>query len=333
MSAADALDRLDRFLTREQSNYATDSTLIAQARALSVAYTQGGAIAVNAAGSLAYLGYFGPRAIAAVTHAAQVLTTIPHHVVDVGAGSGASALALFALGVKRVTLVDRDARALALAKRLLQGFDASFASTELAATRATDADGLCCAFTFGEIPLEPRAAYATFEQLAPRAHSVVLVDAGDRPRARRLQELRDCLVTEGKTIAGPCAHNDPCPALKRERDWCHDRIAKALPSSLMHFAERVGRDVQEMNLSWLTMSATAPSEAIVVIGEAVRDKGRVRLPVCGPDGVRFVQAMKRHKDAHDTVRDLPRGARLSSTLAKDVREGIVHVSDVEQLTS
>jgi hypothetical protein len=44
--------------------------------------------------------------------------------------------------------------------------------------------------------------------------------------------------------------------------------------------------------------------------------------------VRFVQALKRHREAHDAVLELPRGARLDVALA-DASAGAdtVHVDD------
>jgi ribosomal protein RSM22 (predicted rRNA methylase) len=172
---------------------------------------------------------------------------------------------------------------------------------------------LSAAFVIGELGTDVDVA-AWVRRLAGGA-AVVVVDAGDRPRARRLQCLRDALIRhDDVVIFGPCPHQDPCPALVRERDWCHDRVDKNLPPRLAAFARLVGRDDAAMSLSWLSFGPGAPParDAVVVIGEPRREKGRARLPVCGPAGLRFVQVLQRDKSLFRHALAIERGARLPS---------------------
>jgi ribosomal protein RSM22 (predicted rRNA methylase) len=335
-SIANALTRLEAFLSEKHAGFESDRALADAARRLSVLYTEGGAPpSARAAASAAYLAHFGPRAIASVTYALGACAHVPRHAVDVGAGSGASALALLSAGVQRVTLIERDGASLEMAKALLAPFGsrARFVAGEIDRAPPTDADALVSAFSFGEIAAEPRPAFDSLMRLAPKADTVVLVDAGDHARARRLQTLRDALVLEGRAIAGPCAHTDPCPALVRERDWCHDRIDKHLSVKLARFSELVGRDSAHMSLSWLVVGERTHKDAIIVIGEPFKEKGRVRAPVCGPSGVRFVQALKRHRAAHDALLDMPRGTRLPVALAgTSAGTDTVHVDDPAAFT-
>jgi hypothetical protein len=122
--------------------------------------------------------------------------------------------------------------------------------------------------------------------------------------------------------------------LVRERDWCHDRIDKQLPNGLAKFERLVGRDERAMSLSWLAIADNTQGDAVVVIGEGKKEKGRVRLPVCGPNGLRFVQALKRDRGAHDALLALERGTRLPMSLMSD-RDGAAsdtaHVTDEAQL--
>ena len=299
-----ALDALDAFLERAAPGYADSAVLADAARRISVDYTQTRQIDEDAAASVAYLAYFGPRAVVALARALRSVpgSAPPTHVLDVGAGSGASALAWLAAGAKKVTLVERSAKALALAKQLHAG-----KPVELRAQSLFDASGngevthLSASFVVGELPTDTDLP-GLFKRLAPNAQHTVLVDAGDQPRARRLQHLRDVLVLDGAVVVhGPCPHREPCPALIRERDWCHDRVDKTLPPRLAKFARKVGRDDAAMSLSWLAFgpgaAATTP-DGIVVIGEARAEKGRLRVPVCGPGGLRFLQVLKRDKAAY-----------------------------------
>jgi hypothetical protein len=349
IDAVDALARLERFLLARRPGFDVDRDAIDEARALSLAYTEHRRIDVDAAASLAYLAHFGPRAIAAVGRA---LSSLPGsgdgavrdaHVVDVGAGSGASALPWLAAGARRVTLVDQSARALALAGELLRACypDALVDLVRAPAHAAGAIKGAThvqAAFVVGEWTDDEAGASAVrawLLRLAPSATTTVLVDAGDHPRARRLQTLRDAWAADDDvTLWGPCAHRDPCPALARARDWCHDVVDKRLPARLAAFARAVGRDDAAMSTSWLAWSRGRPrtevGDAVVVIGAPQRDKGRVRLPVCGPGGLRFVQALKRHRAAFAAVSSAPRGARLP-LLAHD--GDTAHVDDATTLST
>jgi hypothetical protein len=345
----DILARLESFVVARSPDPASDRALVHAARALSVAYTEHRLIELDAAGSLAYLAHFGPRAVVAV---ARALGALPRsgpsspggaHVVDLGAGSGASALPWLAAGARRVTLFDRSARSLAVAGEMLRacypGADVqTVCSDALEAPGTRGASHVAAAFSLGEwhdVDVAPDRVRAVFARAAPDAQTSVIVDAGDHPRARRVQSLRDAWVASGDVaVLGPCPHRDPCPALRRERDWCHDVIAKRLPSRLAAFARAVGRDDETMAAAWLVCArGAAPQgpESIVVLGEAQRDKGRVRLPVCGPAGLRFVQVLKRHRKAFEVVAGISRGTRLvvlphdGDTAHVDDEEVLVHV--------
>jgi ribosomal protein RSM22 (predicted rRNA methylase) len=343
----DVLARLERFVLARHPRLDADKAAIDDARALSVAYTEHRRIDTDAAASAAYLAHFGPRAVVAVARAlASLPATGPAavrgaHVVDVGAGSGASALPWLAAGARRVTLIEQSARAVTLAGDLLRAcYPDAVVDTVRADARAASAvpgaTHVQAAFVVGEWnedDVEADAVRAWLTRLAPNATTTVLVDAGDHPRARRLQALRDAWVTDDDlTVFGPCPHRDACPAFVRARDWCHDVVDKRLPAHLAGFARAVGRDDAQMSLSWLTWARGLPradsADAVVVIGEPLRDKGRVRLPVCGPGGLRFVQALKRNRDAFAALSSLPRGTRLP-VMAHD--GDTAHVDDAATL--
>ncbi len=335
VDVASALHHLDEFLERTAPGYADSAVLADAARRISVDYTQTRQIDDDAAASVAYLAHFGPRAVVALARALRALPApaVPRHVLDVGAGSGASALAWLAAGAKKVTLVERSAKALALATKLHAGRAVEMRPQSLFDTSAFgEVTHLSAAFVVGELT-DDTDLPALFKKLAPNALHTVLVDAGDHPRARRLQHLRDALVLDAAVVVhGPCPHREPCPALLRERDWCHDRVDKTLPPRLARFARNVGRDDAAMSLSWLAFgqgSGGTIAPGIVVIGEPRAEKGRVRVPVCGPGGLRFLQVLKRDKPAWRAAEDLQRGHRLP--LPDGLSGDTMHVGNVEQL--
>ncbi len=334
VDVAAALAHLDEFLERTSPGYADNAGFAATARRISVDYTQTRTIDDDAAASLAYLAHFGPRAIVAVAHAlSHTPASSLRHVVDLGAGSGASALAWWFAGAKKVTLVERSAKALALARQLHAGRNVELRQHSVFdAISVVDASHVSAAFVVGELPADTDLT-ALLRRLAPTAATAILVDAGDQPRARRLQQLRNDLVLDAHVeLHGPCPHRDACPALVRERDWCHDRVPKTLPPRLARFARLVGRDDAAMSLSWLSWSHGVPAPAqangIIVVGEPRTEKGRVRVPVCGPGGVRFVQVLKRDKPAYRVAEALERGHRLPTPSAPLSASDTLHLADV-----
>jgi hypothetical protein len=169
--------------------------------------------------------------------------------------------------------------------------------------------------------------------LAPASERLFLVDAGDRRRARRLQELRAIALERGWHVRAPCPHEGPCPALERRRDWCHLRAQRRLGDRLARFAEAVGRDPLALSFSFVDLvkaEVEREDRQVLVIGEARREKGRVRLPVCGAGGLRFLQALKRDRAAHDALLTLERGEVLRDA-GWQRRADTAHVDDASSL--
>lgn len=352
-ASAAALIALERFLSDAHPGFERDARFVDAARALSHAYTRTRAIDVDAAASLPYLAHFGPRAIAAVVHAVDraAVDAAGGVVVDVGAGSGASALAWGLLGAGTVVAVEPSARALALAERLGRSAGVRIVpltgrvdnvSTIAELKKATIVSAAFCIGEWEIVDEENNASVGAavvdaFARVADSAAVAVVVDAGDHARARRLQRLREHIVGAGLTVRGPCPHRDACPALVRDRDWCHDRIAKHLPEKLARFTAAVGVDEAAMSLSWLAWERRPRSDQfddrrnVVVIGAPQKEKGRVRIPVCGPGGLRFAQALKRDRGAYALALDLPRGARLTlpENAERSGDQTTWHVHDVD----
>jgi ribosomal protein RSM22 (predicted rRNA methylase) len=351
-ASAAALIALERFLSDAHPGFERDARFVDAARALSHAYTRTRAIDVDAAASLPYLAHFGPRAIAAVAHAVdRGAIDVAGVVVDVGAGSGASALAWGLLGASTVVAVEPSARALALAERLGRSAGvrivpltgrADNVSTIAELKKATIVSAAFCIGEWEIVDEDENANVggvvdAAFARVADSAAVAVVVDAGDHARARRLQRLREHIVGAGLTVRGPCPHRDACPALVRERDWCHDRIEKHLPEKLARFTAAVGVDEAAMSLSWLAWERRPRGEQfddrrnVVVIGAPQKEKGRVRIPVCGPGGLRFAQALKRDRSAYSLALDLPRGARLTlpANAERSGDQTTWHIHDVD----
>lgn len=318
-----SLRALERLLDEERSGWAEDAGLVRLARTISEGFTGERPTTTPAATAdvaHAYLAYFAPRTIAAVA-AALESSLVPERFVDVGAGTGAAALAFAAAGAREVLLVDRDPRALERARALLERLP----EPPRVKTLALDVESpsalplqdvaVVSAFTLGEVRPDASAdeLFDVLLTLAASAPRFFLVDAGDRRRARRLQELREVALARGFHVRGPCPHEDACPALERKKDWCHLRAPRRLTPRLESFAAAVGRDPLALSYSSLDLvrDVVAREERrLLVIGEPRKEKGRARLPVCGAGGLRFLQVKKRDREAHDLLLSKERGAVL-----------------------
>jgi ribosomal protein RSM22 (predicted rRNA methylase) len=283
----------------------------------------------------AYLAYFAPRTSAALA-AVLIDATAPDRAVDLGSGTGAAALVLALAGTSELRLVDRDPLALELARRLLSRLTRPPRVSTLAAdlrqvgALAQDGATLVSAFTLGELwPDEGEGALAWLEALAAGAPRALLLDAGDRRRARGLQGLREQALAAGWHLRGPCPHADRCPAFERRRDWCHVLAPRLLSPRLERFALFVGRDPAHVAFTWLDLVRDAPprpQEGVLVIGEPRKEKGRVRLPVCGPEGLRFLQALRRDREAYEDLLAAERGERLAPKDAEQ-RGNTAHLAE------
>lgn len=315
-------------LTRQHPGWQDDPAVLRAARQLSEGFGDEAFVQtpplVERSARAAYLAYFTPRAIAASAHVmapfARQLSGQP--ALDLGAGTGGAALVAALAGAKRVRLLDLAMPALNEAEALVQSAGATLLQpvqvqvqhANWLTDRVTDTVATVgiSAFALGEM-LAQASAEHVLERLrlgAPQVGTWFLVDAGDRARARRLQVLRDAALQAGWLVAAPCPHADGCPALHRAMDWCHSVAERSLLPPFAAFARALGRDDERMNLSYLVLT-TSPEltsrRGIRVLGDAWREKGRARVPVCGAGGLRFLQALKRDRDASEALWSLQRG--------------------------
>jgi hypothetical protein len=146
--------------------------------------------------------------------------------------------------------------------------------------------------------------------LAPGG-SIVVLEPALRETSRALLEVRDRLIADGLAVVAPCIWTGPCPALARERDWCHDAVT--------------GEGGARVDFSYLVLrAASAPAAAptgaapppgaaavpgaVRVVSDLLRDKGRLRLYGCGATGRHpFVRLDRHASDANAGLADARRG--------------------------
>jgi SAM-dependent methyltransferase len=133
--------------------------------------------------------------------------------------------------------------------------------------------------------------------LAPGG-SMVLIEPALRETSRELLAVRDVVLAGGLAVVAPCIWAGPCPALARERDWCHDAASGA-----------GGARVDFSYLVLRTGGAPAASPgAVRVVSDLLREKGRLRIYGCGAEGRQAFIRLDRHASAENAAfADVRRG--------------------------
>jgi ribosomal protein RSM22 (predicted rRNA methylase) len=128
----------------------------------------------------------------------------------------------------------------------------------------------------------------------------ILIEPALRETSRALLAVRDRLLVAGLFVVAPCLLQGPCPALARERDFCHMSAA-----AIAHNRSRV-------DFSYLllrkTGSACTEAARFRIVSDPMKDKGRLRLFACGPAGRHLVTRLDRDASpSNQTFDQLERG--------------------------
>jgi ribosomal protein RSM22 (predicted rRNA methylase) len=127
----------------------------------------------------------------------------------------------------------------------------------------------------------------------------VVIEPALRDTARALLGVRDRLLGAGLCVAAPCFCQGSCPALQRDRDWCHDSAGVLVAGrSRVDFSHLVLRR---------SVAAAADPARYRVVSDPIKDKGRLRFFVCGALG-RF-PLMRLNRDRSPANQALDRARR------------------------
>ena len=140
----------------------------------------------------------------------------------------------------------------------------------------------------------------------------IVIEPALRDTSRALLGVRDRLLAAGLQVAAPCFCQTACPALQRERDWCHDS------------AEVLVTGRSRVDFSYLFLRRSAATEAdsgrYRVVSDPIKDKGRLRFFVCGVTGRFDLMRLDRDRSAANQVLDQARRGNvlvLPNTLIRD----------------
>jgi hypothetical protein len=122
--------------------------------------------------------------------------------------------------------------------------------------------------------------------------ALVVVEPALRERTRHLHRVRDAMASLGAVVFAPCLHAAPCPALAREKDWCHEDLPVDLPAWLAPVARAAGLRREGLTFSYLVLrtsgvrlidrlAAPAGAARLRVVSDAMRSKGKREAFLCG----------------------------------------------------
>lgn len=233
---------------------------------------------------------------------------VPRSQLDLGAGCGAAALAardVFA-SLERLTLVDRNAPMLSLARDLLGEDDVGAISRDLA--RLDDlprADLVTLSYVLVEMDEQAAAALA-IAAFAKADRALVLVEPGTPAGFARLRAARAALIEAGAHLAAPCPHALECPV--KAPDWRHFSVR--VQRSRDHLATK-GAEVPYEDEPFIYLAATrAPVAPIAarILARPRRTPAGQMFRLCAADAsLRDVLVPARDKAATRRARRLDEG--------------------------
>jgi ribosomal protein RSM22 (predicted rRNA methylase) len=262
-----------------------------------------------------------PRiALAELAAAAALPAGDPLRVVDLGAGCGAMSIGL-ALHLPgraiELVLIDRDARALAIATAALAELAPAIKVRAVTGDVATAVVPRCDLVLLGSVlnELAPDAARGVLERATAAIRddgAVIAIEPALRETTRALHALRDPLIAAGAHVFAPCGHDRvPCPMLEGDRDWCHEDRGVELPPRTRQLAAVTGLRDGAMKFSYLTIRRAPPASIAPGADRLVEppraQKGKHEVVTCTPAGLVPLRLLTRHKS--DANRALYRAER------------------------
>jgi len=239
----------------------------------------------------------------------------PGRAIDLGAGTGAVGEALRArfgadldvVGVDRVAAPGVVTTDLASALPAVEGrFDLIVAAHllgELFVDRPADE----------RVDARAQRVCAWAEELLAPGGTVILVEPALRETSRELLAVRDQLLAlSDLAIVAPCFWTGACPALVRDRDWCHDAVTAS--DRRIDYSYLVLRD------RWKPIPGQLRYR---VVSDPMPEKGRLKLFACGSTGRDpYIRLDRNESPANAAFAQLQRGDVARITNAVEASDGM-----------
>ncbi len=232
-----------------------------------------------------YASEIAPRTVAALESILSgVVLPVPRRVLDFGAGTGATSEVVRARWP--------DAEIVAVDKVAGPGIVRADVTRALRPPTVQGRfDLIVAAHLLNELALDPdgraRLVLGWCRELLEESGTCVLVEPALRETSRALLAVRDRLLAAGLFVAAPCLFQGPCPALTRERDFCHAS------------AGVIAQGRSRVDFSYLVLhrqgTPCADLSRFRIVSDPMKDKGRLRFHACGPSGRLLVTRLDRDR--------------------------------------
>ena len=151
-----------------------------------------------------------------------------------------------------------------------------------------------------------------------------ILEPGTKEASRNLQVLRDLLKDEFH-IVGPCTHDNSCPMLNNDKDWCHFTWRLESGPWAQMIAERAKRRFQELHFSWILIENRRPqvktANRLRIVDIRRNDKNKLRVVTCGEANLNHLVAQKRNKAAYRELDSFQPADELVIPLSSVERKG------------
>jgi hypothetical protein len=265
---------------------------------------------------------YGPTATGDGAVGASPRRAPPLRAVDLGAGTGAVGRALRARfgEALAVAAVDRLPGPGVLQADLASELPAVGARVDLIVAAHLLNELFVDREPSERVDLRARRVLAWSKALLADGGLIILLEPALRDTSRELLAVRDALLTGGLEVVAPCFWTGPCPALARDRDWCHDAAPVAsrprVDYSYLVLRAAARSDVAAPGAPSADLSADL--SIFRVVSDPLPEKGRLRLYGCGPAGRHPLVRLDRYTSGTNaSFDDLKRGdiARIAPTQA------------------
>lgn len=238
---------------------------------------------------LAYAAVRMPATYGAVSRALEL--TLRHFsgeltsILDVGAGTGAAALAAAEItGCQSVTCIERERAMISLGSELmrLRGISPHWINRDISAGISEKAALVLCSYCMNEMSAEARKTalcrlWDAAEQL------LLIIEPGTPAGFAQLKEARNTLAELGGHIVAPCPEAEQCPL--PDDDWCHFTVR--IPRTRLHKQLKGGdAPYEDEKFCFLAVSKTPQNRCKARILRHPRiESGKITLRLCTENGI------------------------------------------------
>ncbi|MDT8318512.1 MAG: class I SAM-dependent methyltransferase [bacterium] len=144
--------------------------------------------------------------------------------------------------------------------------------------------------------------------------SIIIIEPALKDASRDLLMLRESILREGRVnIYSPCLTIGRCGALDSSKDWCHEADEWESPQIVRSLDGLTGFDKSRLNYSYLVLRqdglalsdiySEASGDIFRVVSDLIKEKGKLKLFVCGKEGRALVERLDRDRSESNILLD------------------------------